>query len=492
MRRLIVAFVITLFVAQAGPARAGAPAIEKVAEVLIVAQRALEAGRPTVALDKLDRLKPDTLQGRVRAAVQLQRAMAFLMLNRRADMQTAFQAARRATPSEVMPLSVQWNIAASVADRPLAVDALDTMIDGFPANARDIDSEQIWPLLRGLRAKSDTTAADRLTLRLAAIGYGADSFVDRDAMAVAAIDIMLTRSDVDGAKALVQNVVDRQFLIALLTRKKYARLWSSIEARVEDGMRLPLVQAVMSSENWFQREPNSIAARRTLINAYQNAGRNVDADRTASAFAQTPEEIATIDEAGAWLVNDHGITLLALGRPEASDARMAALAVIDIKKSPWLISMLINRAEFLVRSGRYGQAELLFADLTTHAKQYGSPYAIQLVRRLKACAAHKQGTSSAAALIDDMIAHTKDARGATAEGLICLGRRDEAAALAVEALSDPDQADGMIDTVLPPLPSRDPSSWGAAELYTYPGVRAAIDKLVRPLPHRLVVKEPVD
>jgi hypothetical protein len=490
--RLAFALVVGTLLVQPCAARGKVRAPELVMTALAEAQQAIEHNRPADALAKLNQIKLDELDPKQRGAVQLQRAVAYAQYGRASDMKIALSEARHLLPGDIAPVNLQWLLAKGMGETKLAIEALDYLIDNFPADAQLVDSEQLWPFIRRLKNNDNAAEANRLTLRLAAIGYGGDNFVDRDGVALSAIEILLDQSDVEKASYLASNIVDRQFLVTLLTRRKYSALWPSIERRIDEGMRLPLVQAVFSGENWMKREPDSLMARRTLMIAYQNAGRLTDADRTAATFAATPDEMSRIDEAGGWLINDHAYTLLAMNKPEASDARFASLATIDIKQAPWLISMLINRAELLIQSGRIEKADSLLTQLTSQAQQFGSPYAIQLVRRMTACVAHRKKKPEAEALIKDMIAYAKDARSATAEGLLCVGRREDAAALAVAALSDPDEADGMIDTLRPPLPLRDPSKWGAPDLLAYPAVLAAIDKLARPLPAQLVVKEPVD
>jgi hypothetical protein len=490
MRVITLALCALALQPEAAFSKAAAP--EQALVALTEAQTAIETRQPERALAILRRVRTEALEPQLRGAVYLQQAVAHALVDQWAEMKKALQAARTATPNDVLPLRTQWSLASAIGDNGLAIEALDRLIDGFPVEAQLLDAEQLWPFIRRLRNNGGAPEADRLTLRLADIGYGGENFMYRDGLAFAAIKILIDRSDVDKAVSLAANVVDRQYLVTLLTRRKFAALWPSIESRVDEGMRLPLVQAVFSAENWMKREPDSLMARRTLINAYQNSGRLADADRTAAGFATTPEEIAGIDESGGWLINDHAFTLLAMNKPEASDARFASLAAIDIKQAPWLISMLINRVELLVQSGRMDQAEPLLVQLKSQAQQFGSPYAIQLVRRMAACIAHRKEKPDAETLIKDMVAHAKDARSATVEGLLCVGRRDDAAALVVAALNDPDEADGMIDTLRPPLPLRDPSKWGAPELLAYPAVRAAVDEVARPLPARLVVKEPVD
>jgi tetratricopeptide (TPR) repeat protein len=476
----------------AASAQAKSVSPETIVGKLQRAEAAMHTDRPKDALTALNSIDRVALIARQRAGVEMMRAAAFVMLDRNEEALAAFRWARSAVPGDSEILLAQFESARSLGIIPAAQEALDAVISADPARARTLDSESMWSFLRVVRYKSGTAAADDLTIRLANIGFGGDDFVTRDAIGLRAIDVFLERKAFDDANRIAATITDRVFVSNLLTQRRYSSLWPALETRVGPGMRLPLVQSIASAKNWLGREPQSVAARRALFAAFQNAERLQEADKLASSFATTPDTIKALDESGGWLVNDHAILLQTLGRPADSDARFASLEVLDIEKAPWLISMIINRGEMLVRSGRYAEANKLFGATEARAKQFGSPYAEQLVRRMKACAAHKQKQGDAAALRDDFIAHEKDARMATAEGLICLDRLDDAAKIAVELLADADEAAGVTDSLRPVLSSRDPSSWGAAILLTRPDVRAAVEKSARTMPDQFAVAGPVE
>ena len=381
-----------------------------------------------------------------------------------------------------LPLDRQ--VANLVAQRSSAqaMVALDRLIVEAPADAATLDAEATWALLRWIRETQGDGAADQRILSLARIGFGGENHVDSDAMAIAAVDILLARDEVAESTMLAARVTDRLFLESLLTRRRYERLWPELESRVGDQMQIPLSQAVTYAEARMRRATGSVKARSSLLDAYVAADRLVDAEKVGADFAKTPGDTMKLDENGAWLVDAHARVLIALNRLDDADRRYEQLRVLHIENAPWIISMMINRAEYLVRQGRATSALPLILELESLAPKFGSPYAVQLVRRMRSCAAKTLSQKDATALADDFLAHMADAPVATVEGMMCLARQDEAARQTILLLKDEDNRDAMIGALLPKGAATDPSEWGASKLLELPSVLAAFQLVARRLP----------
>jgi hypothetical protein len=129
------------------------------------------------------------------------------------------------------------------------------------------------------------------------------------------------------------------------------------------------------------------------------------------------------------------------------------------------------------------------------AKVEGSPYAQQLVRRLRYCTLTQLGrVAEADKYKADLLAHAADAPGATIEGLLCAGDMDGAEQLALTALASPDrekrtafEEDFVRHLQATPLPQDDPSVWQGrwADLRKRPAIAAAFDRLGRDMPTNL-------
>jgi hypothetical protein len=348
-----------------------------------------------------------------------------------------------------------------------------------------LPADSYWQFIRALRKKSGDQKADDYVVRFAAIGLGEGNLVYRDRVAATAVAIHLDRGETDQAKALAETIDDVSTIADMLTRKRYAKLWPAIEARAGTHMSGPANAYFVSAEGRLRREPDVFESKRDFLHAAVMAGKLAEGERVAALFAATPEDMVKLDQDGGWMVNEHAILLRAMKRQSDADARYAAMRAIKIADKPWLISMIINRAEYLVQDQAFAKAAPLVEEAETLAKTYGSPYAQQLIRRLKLCAAARTKAETGPALAD-LLAHKEDSRGVTAEGLICVNREDDAAALVIAELQSKDGVASMISELQPPesIMDRDPSVWRKPmnALLKRADVAAAFDKVGRVLP----------
>ena len=439
------------------------------------------------ALKRLDALRkrggtPDLI-----ARVEALRGIVLTVLQHFPDADSAFAVAALGQPAESFSLVSQFDISSTFGNVGGVRRALGRLIDAFPDIARALPGEKLYPAIRAVR-EVDGEAADTLIVKLAEIGWGEDRISSRDAMALSAVKVELKRKNPDTAVQLSRRIIDRASLVELLTYRRYESLWPSTEARVGDRMEQPTREVVLNAEQRLKEQPDSDGARHELLIAYRHAGRLPDAERVGADFAKTGEAIDVLTEEGGWVVNDHAMVLLRLGRDADSDARFTSLRRIPIAQAPWLINMIINRAEFLTRTKRNAEAWALIGEAEELSKTYGSPYGRQLVRRMKACVAYRDKRAEAPELAQAFVDNAKDAQGATVEGLMCLDRADQAARDAIALLGDEDKRDSIIDSLLPDDDTRaDPSGWGAAQLLERADVRTAFDKVARVLPARFVV-----
>lgn len=448
-----------------------------------LATQELQSGKPQLALKRLDALRKLAKQAQQIGAVESLRSVALLFANRDADATVAVTAAEAALGSPD-PLVYFFSISAQTDRFEPTAAVLDRLISAYPDVARTLEAEQLYGFLRRLRT-ADDRRADEYFMRLAGIGWGGERTGYRDGMALSATRIALKRGRFEDAEAFSTRIIARNWLVRLLTERSFEDLWPKLEARVGDHMEQPLAEAVIVAERRMAERTESIEARQDLVAAYRNAGRLKDAERVAAEFARTADSFTSMTEEGGWLIDSHATLLLRLGKPAESDARYASLRQIAIADAPWLINMIINRAEYLTRTKRDTAAWPLIEEAETLSKTYGSPYARQLVRRMKACVAFRTRRSEAPALVKAVLDNAGDAEAATVEGLMCLDQQDEAARRAIVLLADDRKRSSIVESLLPDdLADGDPSGWGATELLQRPDVKVAFDKVARLLPAR--------
>jgi len=473
----------------AGEAGAAAPAVNHVPAVagLEGVDADLQAGRFAAARQRIERVLRGRLPGPVVRDLQKLRGEILLSEDQRDQAMAAFAAAEAVAPRDPAVALYELDLAYGRGDPLLAVAAVDHLIERFPEAARMAEPTRIVPLITWLRQNQRARDADTLLIRLAGIGFGGDNLATRDNFAIEAAAGAAAAGRLDEARALARRVHSRQELTMALTERRFSALWPDIEAQVGPHMAAAEATAISEAEATAARHPDSVAARHGLMKAYYLAGRYAGADRVGAAFAATSAAMGAIDEAGGWLVNDHALVLYAMGRGDAADARFAAMRVIDIAQHGWLISMVINRLELLVRDHRWDRALPLLDDAAALSEVYGSPYARQLTRRLKLCTLHALGhDDEAEALLAVLRAHETESPGSLIDALICLGRVDEAEPVLVRWLGRTGEAGAAIDSLQPAGAGRssDPSIWtqGWEQLRERPAVRQALAAVGRTLP----------
>jgi tetratricopeptide (TPR) repeat protein len=225
-----------------------------------------------------------------------------------------------------------------------------------------------------------------------------------------------------------------------------------------------------------------------LISAYRYAGRHADAIALRDKLPRTSAELAKADEQTGWAINNLALALHEAGRADEADRLFASLNEA-VPPNHWRVNMFINRVEFLVQDGRFSDALPLIG---LAEKEQKSPYAEQLLRRLRYCALMRlDRKSEAAALRAELLSRAKDAKGPTIDGLVCTGELDEAEKLALQHIEDESfQEDFVRSLQRVPLTSDDPSVWGGwASLRQRPAISAAFEKLGRDLPQELQARE---
>lgn len=478
-----------LFACMAGVALIGAAPAFDVRGSIDIAGELLEQGKTKEAFKLLEGARKAATTPRERAAVAVSQAVFRHAAGERAAGLKAFEEAQALAADDPFVAEAMYRFGQEAGDLDLAVRGLDRLIASYPDVARDLEPTPFYNVLNGLFQTGRKDEDRAMRARLGRIGFGGDNVAVRDAFAFSAIKDHMARGEHEEAGRIAATVVDREALVTLLTNRRYEALWPGIEARVGDRMEQASAAALISAERLFKAQPDNVETRAALVTALVDAGREAEAEKLAAAFANTPEQLKSINEAGGWLINHHARILRSLKRTEDADARMAQLADLDIAEKTWLISMRINRFIGLIKNGKLDQAAPLLTEAAPLAQRYGSPYARQLVRTHALCHAMMQKRQAdATAMLPDVLAHEADGRTATAEALMCLGHTDEAAKRVLALLEDENQRDGMIGNLQTDTgDDSDGPNWPGdlGPLRARADVRSAFDKAGRDLPTRL-------
>lgn len=452
-------------------------------------QQALSTGQYKEALAIANRLKPEADQLEGRGFVAGMRGAALIGLKRADDARKQLDEAHRLSPQDPTPTLLSL-VAALSTDQPVVgSDMFDRLVARFPDVVRTLESELVWHVLR-TAPKTDATRNDDRRIALARLGWGGD-LPAADWMALDAIKVLMKRKDTAGAAELLRYVDEPQVIENLLIQKPFEALWPQLEAHAGPQLAKVRASAVAAAHKIYDAAPDDSEALATLANALRHSGQLDDAIALRAKLPATSQAMALADEQTGWAVNNIALALHEAGRADDADALFASLNDAVMPQEHWRVSMKINRLELLVKDGKFARAMPL---IEPTARIQGSPYADQLVRRLRFCTLVNSGQApEAAKRRAEMMKYARDAYHATVDGLLCAGDLDAAEALVLEAASEDDFSGDLVRSLQPvSLTSDDPSIWTDRwqALRKRPRIAALYERLGRDMPERLVVPRP--
>ena len=450
---------------------------------------ALNAGQYAQALKIVEKLKPDPANPDARSAILAMRAAALLGLGREKQSDSLFEQANALAPRSEFPLFLQLQMAFAVNRPKIALRAFDQMIARFPDQVRQLDRDLVGFLLQN-EDKGQKLANENRRIALAQIGYGADG-ADGDYFAFSAMETLLKRGDIAAARDLLQYIDEPQLIENMLVLRTFAPLWAEAGARAGPHLEKIRASSVETAQRAFGENPDDASKLSALVRALRHAGRLQEAIAYRSHLPATTADMAKASEDMGWAINEVALAFHELGRADEADQLFALLNEAPMEKDWWRVSMKINRLELLVADGKYREAEPL---VEPTAKAKGSPYAEQLVRRLRFCTLSGLGRKDEAAkLVPDLLAHSDDAPHATVDALLCAGDAARAETVALAALAKEGNESDFVRAMQPyKLTSDDPSKWdsGWKELRARPAVAAAYGRIGRDIPPEYLVDKP--
>lgn len=494
---LLSLFIATAASAQTPPAQEDS-ASDQAEAVIQHYYRDFYADKYGDALADLAQLQPDESNPTGQAVIDAMRAAALLGLRRDTDAQPLIAAIDTLSPTDPTAREALFEGAVLTHHFEVAADSIDSLIERAPDAARDID----WDLLSYFldnEPKGEAVRNEDRRVALARIGYGGDTETGHW-RAIEAVRILVGRGDFQGASGLLPYVKEPEAFENMLVEKRYSALWPRLEELGGPHLAQLRAEALASAERAYLASPDDMQKLQGYVDALRHSGRLEDAIALRSKLPQTPDGMAKADEETGWVVDAIAGTYQEAGRISEADKLYGSLNDPPRSDAGWRVSMIINRLEMLVRSGKFDEASTLLAVTEDSAKNDGNPYAQQLVRRLRYCILSSTGKKDEAARqLPDLLKHADDALEPTVEGLLCGGNDDAAEQLVLKGLDNPDRAkretfeEQFVRALQPvPLTSDDPSVWDNSwkALRERPAIAAAYQRLGRDLPADLLPEKP--
>lgn len=457
----------------------------------------MSAGQFNDALGDLKRISLDKDNREGQAIVSALRAAALFGLKRESEARALVEKAETLAPQSAAAPGTLFYGGLFTKRYDISAESLDKMLARFPDRVRDIDVESMGFFLRNEPKGQDQQNEER-RVQLARIGYGGD--LDGDYFASAAIDILIKRGDTAGAVELLRYIDQPRIIEDMLVQKRYSALWPRLAEIGGPNLAKVRAASVAAAERAYSEKPDDHELLQSYANALRHGGRLDEAIALRGRVPATAQDMSAADEKMGWAVNNIALALHEAGRADEADRLFAMLNDAPMTDSSWRVSMIINRLEMLVNDGKYDRALPLLDSTEASARRDGSPYARQLVRRLRYCTMAGLGRKDEAAKVRaDVVAHAQDAYHATVDAMLCTGDMAEAERITLVALRDADAKkrssfeEDFVRALQPvALTSDDPSKWQArwAELRLRPAIAKEYERLGRDMPTELLPPKP--
>ncbi|SFR77885.1 hypothetical protein [Sphingomonas jatrophae] len=459
-----------------------APAAGDMRATLRSALERAQAGDCAGALGLLDPLVAGLQPGPDRTGVQLLRLPCLAAAGRASDAQAAQTELAAAVPDNALVRSYGVMLAAVGGRFAEAAQKLEAIATEQP-KALELVSGASWGgIAQKLTEARETRLRGRVSVALARAAWEpADRPDMKDGVAQDAIRTLLADKQASEAELLLARIDTPELLAEMATERAYAPLWPAIEARMGAAQGQVVDRFAAARLDAFARADDP-RARRDAVRAFVLLGRLDDAIELA-----VPVKVDTgMDDDDIATVRYQAQAMAAKGQRPAAIARLEAFAALDLAQMPRAASGLIQLAEMLDEADRPADALRVAQAAMTGGKAALSPWGMAWLRRTEVCALSALKRPEAAAKADALAASAKENEAAAVEGLLCAGRMDDAARIAVATLSSSEGAARIVDQFQPSgslwaaAPSRLRSLW--VPLLARADVKAAFDKTGRILP----------
>lgn len=458
-------------------------------ELHALLQRALElsqSGDCAALLALLDPAPP-RLTGKDRNIVQLLRIPCLGAVGRGDQVPGIYAEMIASEPDNGAVRSIGVFVSAAEGKMIEAGDRLRSLAEDHPEALRGVTSDIARGIIQELTEKGEFAARDRLFIALSRADWQpVDRPEMRDSIAQGAIDALINQKRIDDARALLPRITMPELLASMAMERHYEPLWPQIEARLGPNGGKAIDRFAAARLEAFTRSPADERTLRDAIRAFVLLGRYPEA-------AEISEQVKVSEGMGEDAVTSlryHAQVLAAQGDRGKAVERMRAFAALDVEKTPSAVSGLVGLAELLDENGQAEEA--LSVARASLAKSRGtlSSWGAGWLRRTEVCALGMLGRRDEAnRLADALIARASENEAASIEGLLCVGRANDAAGIAIATLGTAEGASRLADQFQPdealwaPAQSRLRALW--RPFLARADVRAAFEKSARILPRKL-------
>jgi len=459
------------------------------AEYGAMLQRALgfaQSGDCAGLVGLLDPLLP-RVTGRQRVFVQLLRVPCLDAIGRSAEVKPIYEELNALDPANGMVRNIGVVVAAVDGDYVKAAERLAQLAEQNPDQVGDVNGDLGRGIIQELTQRDAIELRDRLYVALARADWQpADRADMRDSIAQGAIEALLKRGDVDGARELLGRVTMPELLISMATERHYQPLWPAIEARLGTHGGVAVDRFALSRLEAYSTTPNSERARRDAVRAFILLGRYAEAAEMAAPVSVTEG----MSEDAVNIARYHAQVLAAQGNRRGGVALLRPFTGLDFAKTPDAVSGLVGLAEMLDEDGQAEEALSVARTTLARGQNALSPWGTAWLKRTEICALGALGRAAEASRLADALASkASENEAATIEALLCIGRNDEAARIAVATFATSEGASRLTDQFQPdgaiwaPAASRLRALW--ATFLRRSDVRRAFDRSARILPENL-------
>lgn len=363
-----------------------------------------------------------------------------------------------------------------------AADAMLDLLRRWPSLGQSIRPERFYDILDGL----DDQPARKLAYLQGLWDAGWDDTEhNASPMWMALVDLRLARGELAEAKRTLDRVDGVYAMIGLRADRRYDAIVDRASPRFD--VAASAQRAVEALEAKARARPANLAVRAQLTYALLDAGR---LDRVIEVV----DEALGQDDTGRlkrtkyedademeWLLNNRAMARFRLGQTD--------LAIADMRRaSAWRSGKTVNVGTGLNLGALHcalGRADdaLAAVDAVPEAEMSDYGRAVRAVQRLCAGILRNDAALQAQAM-DFLKAHRRDLADSYFDALVMLGRLDEAAALLIAQLRDPDLRGYRLAQAQDTLhaPEFDGNRrWRANRdaLFARPDVRAALERVGR-------------
>ncbi len=425
------------------------------------------------------------LSGRNRNAVQLLRLPCLSAAGRGQDVADTYKELADSDPQN--PLIRSVGVVMSVSDGQFveAGTRLASLAEDDPTALARINGVLARNITQALSEQKAFEVRDRLFIALAHADWRPRDMPDmRDGLTQGAIEALLSAKRVGEAQLLLERIEAPDLLAGMAAERHYQSLWPAIEKRLGAHAAVASDRYAAARIDAFANQPNDETVRRNAARALLFLGRNGEAAEVGATVVisndMKEEDVATV-RYGAQ-------ALAAQGQIDQAVTRFKALAALDFTRVPAAAASLVVLAELLNEHGRNEDA-LLAARAPAGQSGALSGWGTSWLKRSEACALADLGRTAEANRVGDSLKASSELNpAASIEGLLCLRRSNDAAAIATATLATTEGAGMLVDQFQPkealwaPTGSRLRALW--ATFRQRSDVAAAFAKVARILPEQ--------